>query len=101
MRPDFRIPETTLHQDLGGEAILLDLRTGVYYSLDDLGSKIWGVLARGESLSRMEEEILSEYDVPEERLRHDVKEFLDDLAGKGLLERVSDDGPERPAAAPA
>jgi hypothetical protein len=36
-----------VHETIDGEAILIHLGTGTYYSLDGVGAEIWGVLAAG------------------------------------------------------
>jgi len=33
--------KTKVSSDLGGEAVILDLKSGVYYGLNDVGTRIW------------------------------------------------------------
>lgn len=36
-----------VHETIDGEAILIHLVTGTYYSLDGVGAELWGALAAG------------------------------------------------------
>ena len=42
----YRIPEDVVSREVGGEAILLNLATGMYFGLDGIGTEIWTMLAR-------------------------------------------------------
>ena len=37
------------HQVIDGEVILVNVETGVYYSLRDAGAEIWGLVERGHA----------------------------------------------------
>ena len=39
--------------ELGGEAVLLDLTTGVYYGLDPVGTRVWRLLQQPRSLAEL------------------------------------------------
>jgi hypothetical protein len=85
------VPADVLVQDLGGEAVLLNLAGGRYFGLDEVGTRMWQVLTSSESVQAAYESLLSEYEVPPERLQQDLKELLDKLVAHGLV-LVSGDG---------
>jgi len=72
--------------DLGGETVLLGLRTARYYGLADVGARIWELLREPISVSNVCETIAREYDVMPERCKADVLRFLEDLAEQELIE---------------
>jgi len=72
--------------DLGGETVLLGLRTARYYGLADVGARIWELLREPSSVSNVCETIAREYDVMPERCEADVLRFLEDLAEQELIE---------------
>ncbi len=80
-----RIPETTLFTDLGGEAVLLNLESGTYYSLDEVGTRMWNLLAADGRPESVVAALLAEYDVAEDRLREDLEALVADLARAGLV----------------
>ncbi|MDA8019528.1 MAG: PqqD family protein [Thermoanaerobaculia bacterium] len=72
-------------------AVLLDLHSGKYFSLSEVGSQIWSCLEAGAgSGSIAAEEIvqwLSErYEIDVDLLRGDVQSFLAHLLEKGLID---------------
>jgi len=70
---------------LGGEAVILGLRDGVYYGLDSVGARIWALLAEPRSVAELVTTIVDEFDVTPERCERDLLALLDDLAARGLV----------------
>jgi hypothetical protein len=75
-----------LVSDFGGELVLLNLRDGVYYGLDDVGARIWALLKRPVTLAVIRNAVVAEYDVDPELCNRDVRSLVGDLAAKGLVE---------------
>jgi hypothetical protein len=70
---------------LGGEAVILGLRDGVYYGLDSVGARVWELLAEPRSVAELLSTLVAEFDVTPERCEHDLIALLDDLAARGLV----------------
>jgi hypothetical protein len=75
---------------IDGEAIIINLANGVYYSLDKAGGMIWEMLEAGHSLAEAVEGITARYDVPREQAQADVERLATELVQENLL-RVADD----------
>lgn len=75
--------------DLGGEAAILNLKSGVYYGLDPIGARIWDLIQEPKSLNEIREILLKEYEVEPDRCERDLLALLQKLAAEGLIE-VSD-----------
>lgn len=67
------------------EAIILDLGTGNYYSLEQSGAWIWEQLEAGASLQQLEQGLVERYQVEAEQAREDVAELLEQLLAQGLI----------------
>ena len=80
------IPEGVLCRDLGAEAVVLDLASGMYYGLDEVGLRLWTLLQSHGDVRFVYQTILEEYEVPPDRLRQDVLDFVDLLVSRRLLE---------------
>jgi hypothetical protein len=80
------VPEDVLFRDLGGEAVLLNLKTGKYYGLDEVGTRMWSLLAQHGQVEPAYRALLDEYEVAEERLRQDLLHLINDLASQQLLQ---------------
>jgi len=76
--------------DLGGEAAILHLTSGTYYSLDPVGARIWSLLEQPIQVRALRDHLLAEYDVPPDRLERDLLALLEQLAAASLIE-VRDD----------
>ena len=70
---------------LDGEAVLLNVESGVYFGLDSIGTRIWELLNAGTSETEIFDRLLDEYDVDAPQLRADLDGFLDVLVSKSLV----------------
>lgn len=80
-----KISSDVLFQDLNGEAVLLDLKSGVYFGLDRVGSRVWQLLGEHEMLSGVVEAMVNQYDVTEQRCTEDLLALIAQLNEQGLL----------------
>ena len=56
--------------DLGGETVILNLKTGIYHGLDAIGTEIWQLLQNSTTVNNILNTLLQEYDVEPERCEH-------------------------------
>ena len=75
-----------LFQEVAGEAVLLNMKTEQYHGLDPVGTRMWTLMASGITFEETKQALLKEFDVEEDRLAADLKEFTEMLEGKGLIE---------------
>jgi len=83
----------TISCDLAGEAAVLDFKSGMYYGLDEIGARIWKLIAEPRPVGEICDVLLVEYDVEAEVCERDVIALLGELAAKGLVETRM---PQRP-----
>jgi hypothetical protein len=72
--------------DLAGEAVILSLRTNMYYGLNPVGARIWALLGTPVRVADVCGKIVEEYDVEVDRCEGDVLGVLRALAAHGLIE---------------
>ena len=72
-----------------GQSVLLDLKAGRYFGLDEVGTRMWQVLTAAESVEAAYSALLSESDVEPPRLREDLLALAEKLIENGLLEAHS------------
>ncbi len=72
--------------DLAGQRVLLNLETGVYYGLNEVGSFLWNLAQEPVSLGSLRDMVMDEYDVDSERCERDLLNLMSELIGKGLVE---------------
>jgi len=80
-----RVNDDVLFQELQGEAVLLNLKSGVYFGLDPVGTRIWQLFAEHEVLSEVARVVVAEYDVAEDKCSEDLLKLVDDLAKQELV----------------
>ena len=83
-----RIGTDVVFHDLQGEMVLLNLKTGVYFGLDPVGTRIWQLCQAPTSVRRILDALLDEYDVTEARCATDLLEFIRRLREHDLVEAV-------------
>lgn len=81
-----KVSDDTLFQELSGETVLLELSRGVYYGLDEVGTRIWNLLAEERSLEETVDVLVEEYDVDRARGAADVLRLVGELEERRLLE---------------
>lgn len=79
------IPSHVVSREVGGDAVLLDLDAGTYFSLDPIGARMWELIGKGSSVSAICDTLLEEYDVPRETLEADLIELCDKLLAEKLV----------------
>ena len=72
-------------RNLGNELVLLDLARGVYFGLDEVGSRVWLLLSEGRSEHEIAKALAAEYAAAPEHIEEDVRRFLAQLANEGLV----------------
>ena len=79
------ISSRVVFQEVGGEAVLLDLEGERYYRLDAVATRIWQLLEEYGDLQPVLQTLCGEFAVDETVLRQDLSNFISDLAGAGLI----------------
>jgi hypothetical protein len=86
----YSICDGVYSQSLAGEAVLLDVATGTYWGLDEVGTRIWELLGQGETVEGIAATLSSEYDAEPATLERDARAFVESLAAQGLVHPESD-----------
>jgi hypothetical protein len=72
--------------DLAGEAVILNLKSGVYYGLNPVGARIWQLIQEPKAVTTIRDTLLEEYEVEPDCCDRDLLELLRELAAVGLVE---------------
>ena len=79
------VSDDVLFQELQGQGVLLNLKTGVYFGLDQVGTRICQLLEKHSVLSEVLEVMVAEYEVPEERCAQDLLALITEMEKNGLV----------------
>jgi hypothetical protein len=83
------IPDAVVSRDLGGETVILNLETGIYFDLDGVATDIWQALQATGSIQQVYEKVLAAYEVDPAVLSDDLLKFVNQLAAKGLVKSAT------------
>ena len=72
--------------DLSGESAILNLKAGIYYGLNDVGTRIWKLIQEPRRVGELRDAILEEYEVEPDRCEADIMTLLQNLLDNGLIE---------------
>ena len=75
---------------IDGEAIIVNLTTGVYYSTDKVGADVWGMIEQEWSLDEISAAIAARYDVAADKVLADVEALAAKLVAEDLTEPAAD-----------
>ncbi len=78
--------------DLGGEAAILNVKSGVYYGLNPVGARVWKLIQQPCRVAEIRQTLLGEYDVDPSHCEADLMELLEKFLAAGLIE-VKDRAP--------
>ena len=74
--------------EVSGEAVLLNTTTGKYFTLDEIGARMWKLISQHGQLEPVYQALLGEYDVAPQKLEEDLLALAKLLIEKGLVQIV-------------
>jgi hypothetical protein len=72
-------------RDLDGEAVLLDLTTGTYFGLNEVGTRVWRFVHDGHDEAHIVATLAAEYDADRAVIAQDVAQLLAELRARNLI----------------
>jgi hypothetical protein len=78
--------DDVLFKEIDGEAVLLHLDIGEYFTLDPVGTRIWALIReRGGQVGAVLDGVLAEFDVTPEVAQRDLLALLEQLITAKLV----------------
>ncbi|MBF0498456.1 MAG: lasso peptide biosynthesis PqqD family chaperone [Deltaproteobacteria bacterium] len=74
--------------NIDGEIVMMHIKAGMYYGLDDVASRIWELTEEPLRVDTLIDRLLDEYNVDRTTCERDVLDFLEDLHQGNILEIV-------------
>lgn len=81
-----------MFRQLDDEAVLLDLKSGTYFGLNDVGARTWELILEHGRLSRVRDALLREYAVGREAVERDLLALAAQLVARQLAVAERDAG---------
>jgi len=80
------VPQDVIFRVLEDEAVLLNLKTGTYFGLDAVGTRVWQLIVERGALADVLQAMLQEYEVDPGVVERDLLDLVGRLCAKGLAE---------------
>jgi len=71
--------------EFDGEIALMNAEKGHYYSLDEIGTKIWSLMVDPITIKEIVDILLTEFDVERDVCEKDVMDLMKQLFDQGLI----------------
>ncbi len=75
-----------LGSELGSEVVMLSLRDGTYYGLDEVGAEIWRLIQTPRTVGHIVASLVETFDVDARQCRTDVISLVAALRDRQLVE---------------
>lgn len=75
---------------MDGEAIIINLANGIYYSMDKTGGLIWEMIQGRHSLEQTVTAVITRYDVSREQAERDIDQLIGELLQENLISVTED-----------
>lgn len=83
-----RLGKDVLIQEVGAEAVLLNLNTELYFTLDDVGACMVKTLQASGSVTEAVDKLWQEYEVDKNQLLADLTKLVEECQSHGLLQVI-------------
>ena len=83
-----RTGEIAAEVDDTGEALLIDLSSGVYYSLQEVGALVWTRIEQGYGIDAITDELVLRFGIERARAVGDVDQLVEQLLAERIIEEI-------------
>ena len=80
-----RKSQATAFRIINDEAVILNLDSSVYYTLNEVGARIWDLCDGTNNIENIAATICNEFEVTREIAFKDILELMNDLSQEGLI----------------
>lgn len=75
---------------MDGEAIIINLSNGIYYSLDGVGGTVWQMIELGYTIEEVVQVIIAHHTANPETVKLDIEKLVEEMVQENLI-KVSND----------
>ncbi len=79
------VSQENLSSQLADEVVILNLANSTYYGLDSIGTKIWDLIQTPQTVAKVLEHLLEDYDVEKSECERTLFELLEDFRKHDLI----------------
>ncbi|MBI3160115.1 MAG: PqqD family protein [Chloroflexi bacterium] len=80
---------TVVAESFGDETVIINMETGVYYSLEGSAGAAWSLLEQGCTADELIDQLVAAYDIDRAALGNALQSFLEELLVEGLARQAA------------
>jgi hypothetical protein len=81
----FKTSENITWRNVNEEVVILNLKSGEYFTLNDVGQFVWLAVADQKNMEEIRQKVVDAFDVTPEKASEDIEEFISRMLDEGLL----------------
>jgi hypothetical protein len=81
-----RISDASVFREIDGEAVVLNLTSGMYFGLNAVGTRVWQLIEALGALDAVCTALVDEFDVTKEVASADLTRLVAELSDRGLVD---------------
>ncbi len=85
----YKIPDTSVNQKVGDELVILNLESGHYFGLDEVGARMVELIGEHGEPEKVVACMMEEYDASQSQIKADLEDLLRELTKHNLIEKIS------------
>jgi hypothetical protein len=83
----FITSENIAWRNVNDEVVILNLKSGEYYTLNDVGQFVWLAVADKRNMEEIRQKVVDTFDVSPEKASEDIESFISRMLDEGLLHK--------------
>ena len=83
-----KVSDDVVFRELDGEAVLLNLASGLYFGLNPIGTRMWQLIDERRDLADVAAVLCDEFDAPAATIEADLVRLVGELLARGLMVRA-------------
>ncbi|MHC4456584.1 MAG: PqqD family protein [Planctomycetota bacterium] len=83
----FKTSENIAWRNVNEEVVILHLKSGEYFTLNDVGQFIWLAVADQKNMGEIRQKVVDAFDISPEKASEDIDEFISRMLDEGLLHK--------------
>lgn len=80
--------KNSIESEIDGDVVLMNLENNEYYSMNQVGSLIWGYLDKAVLVKDIVTNLMEKFDVTEKQCTEDTLRFLNELHKRKIIETI-------------
>lgn len=80
-----RKDENLMGGEMGNETVLMDMASGDYLGLNEVGSSIWKIIAKPISVSEVCSALMEKYDIDAATCQAETLKYLNQLVAENMI----------------